>query len=228
MQSAVEGRGEQVFSLPRGVFGVVVVKSPLGHDLDDRQGLPGQHPNGHFGAGDKILDQDQFVVPQRGGDAGGEFVAVANDADADGRAFAGGFHHQREVVAAVEQQFQILAAPVDAKIGGRQLVIAQQLLGRHFIHGDARCQDSATGVGDAEHLEQSLHRAILAEASVQGDKGDFDALLRQARGQIPSGIDGHRQVAGLQEGGQHRLAGAQRDLPFGGEAAHEYADGLFL
>jgi hypothetical protein len=63
---------------------------------------------------------------------------------------------------------------------------------------------------------------------VQGDKGNLDALLRQARGQIAPGIDGHRQVTGLQKGVQYRFAGTQRDLPFGRESAHEYTNGLFL
>ena len=49
---------------------------------------------------------------------------------------------------------------------------------------------------------------------------------RQLLRQVAAGVDGHAPGSRRRQGGEHRGAGAQRDLPFGREAAEKDADGL--
>ncbi len=119
------------------------------------------------------------------------------------------------MTAALPQHGIIIAPRKSLKARSGQLVVKHEFLGCHLVHGDARSQDPAAGIRDAENLQQTLYRPILAIAPMQGDKGHLDTFPNQARGQVAAGIDTHRQVTGLLQGVQDRTARAQRNLPFG-------------
>jgi hypothetical protein len=79
-------------------------------------------------------------------------------------------------------------------------------------------------VGDAEHLQQALHAAVLAVAAVQRQEGDVDARLTQH--QIDVAVDEDRDgvVAAIGQRRQDGLTGADRHVPLRREPAEEYAD----
>ena len=64
----------------------------------------------------------------------------------------------------------------------RQVVQAEDLLGLALVHGEARREHARARVGNAEHLEQPLHAAVLTVASVQREERDVDARLPQHEG----------------------------------------------
>ncbi len=66
------GAGSRYSVCPGVYFELVVVKPPLGHHLDHRQGLGAEHADGDFGAGDELLDQHQVIVAQRLVEAGAQ------------------------------------------------------------------------------------------------------------------------------------------------------------
>ena len=48
-----------------------------------------------------------------------------------------------------------------------EAVRAEHLLGLGLVHGEGRPEHARADIGDAGHLEQALHRAVLAEGTVQ-------------------------------------------------------------
>ncbi len=58
---------------------------------------------------------------------------------------------------------------------------APDALGHDFVHGHARSHHAGAGVGNAQQLQRSLHRAVFTEAAMQGDKAAGKALGFQAR-----------------------------------------------
>ena len=94
---------------------------------------------------------------------------------------------------------------------------------RHLSIASAERHHAAAGVGDAHHLERALHRAVLAEATVQRDEGAREALALEVEEVALGRIEGVRVDALLAQRREHRLAGDERDLPLGRRAAHEDA-----
>ena len=80
------------------------------------------------------------------------------------------------------------------------------------------------GVGDAQELEHALNDAVLAEAPVQRVEGH----VRLQFGEPLRGVQAHVQTGHLKAFGFERpragLPGAQRNLAFGGETAHQHGD----
>jgi len=73
-------------------------------------------------------------------------------------------------------------------------------------------RDARTGVRDADHLEQLLHRAVLAVATVQRDECHVGSRRRQLGHQIRSDVNRHHVMAEALERILHASAGAQRNL----------------
>ncbi len=80
------------------------------------------------------------------------------------------------------------------------------------------------GVGDAEDLEQLLHRAVLAVAAVHRHEGGVRRGLAQPGDQVEPGVDRHDLVAEALERVLDPRAGAQRDLALERAAALEDGD----
>jgi len=127
---------------------------------------------------------------------------------------------------ALDEGAGVVAAAEDVEAGSGELVVQQDLLGRHLVDGDARGEDAAAGVGDAEQLEQTLHRPVLAVAAVQSDEGDLRPRRGQLLRQVASGVDADGLVPLLLQGAEDRPAGAQGDLPLGRKPAHQDGDCL--
>ena len=99
------------------------------------------------------------------------------------------------------------------EVGRRDAGVAHRVLGEHLVHAADAGRRAGAGVGEAEELEQLLHRAVLAVAAVQRDEGDVRARppraasTRSGPTSMPATSWPSRSSASCDLG-----AGAQRDL----------------
>ena len=77
-------------------------------------------------------------------------------------------------------------------------------------------------VRDAQYLENALYGAILADAPMQGIKGDVGLQPCQNVGDRPIDLDPGDPVALLLERFGASLTRSERDLALGGPAAHQH------
>jgi hypothetical protein len=77
---------------------------------------------------------------------------------------------------------------------------------------------------DAHHLEQLLHRAILAVAAVQGDERNLGLGCGESIDEVTPDIDSHHRVAQTLERVLDPRARAQGDLTLERSSALQYGD----
>ncbi len=82
------------------------------------------------------------------------------------------------------------------------------------------------GIGQAQPFQDALHRAVFAEAAMQGVEHRVGFGGFELRHQVFAGIDLDRIEAFFLQGLHHAAAGRQRDLALGGAAAHQHGDAV--
>ena len=88
------------------------------------------------------------------------------------------------------------AASLKAKKSGVGMPrVAEGVLGQHLVGAAHARADARAGVGDAEDLEQLLHRAVLAVAAVQRDERRVGLELAQARDEVVADVEAEHLVA---------------------------------
>jgi hypothetical protein len=98
------------------------------------------------------------------------------------------------------------------------------VLGLDLVHAEDAGADPGTGVGDAEQLEQRLHRAVLATGAVEGDEGDVGPLLLEPRDEPLVGVDRDDLVTERGDGVLDPGAGRHRDDPLERAPALQHRD----
>ena len=88
-------------------------------------------------------------------------------------------HEERQAQAVQRRAAQSVSALGDGEARRRDAGGEPHELGAPLVHRERGGHDAAAGVGDAQHLERALHRAVLAEAAVQRDEGAREALALQ-------------------------------------------------
>ena len=198
--------------------------------------LVSDNPHGQFLAIDELLDQDRLAIV--GGHLLDDFdepvviVDEAGLANSLARTFAGRLddHRQRQRSQAVEMVGQF--AIDDHPIGRGQAGAADQLLGARFVERDGQRERIGTGVGNAQHFQESRHPCLarapdampLGEVEHQIGPGAVEQPLDQRRA-ISQKLDFVPQR--FQRGGQalDRLGGVELLLGVVGPAGKRLIGG---
>ena len=80
-------------------------------------------------------------------------------------------------------------------VGGGETGVLDRVLRLHLVHAARAGRRAGPGEGDAEDLQQLLHRSVLAAHAVHGDEGDVGALRHQALDQVGADVDRQHLVA---------------------------------
>ncbi len=68
-----------------------------------------------------------------------------------------------------------------------------------LVHGERGGQHARMGVGNLQHLEDALDRAVLAKGAVQRVEGDVGLQFLQHGGDVALNIDARYPIAGIFE-----------------------------
>jgi hypothetical protein len=172
------GRGHQMVRPPRGVFRRVVVEGAARHDFTYAERPVSHDRDGQLPSGNKALDQHlaaetpfrHLLTPR--------IVVDPHDAHADAGTLVGRLDDKgsRHRIALGEFLGALHHALYDPQAG-----IAEDRLCRRLVHRHGRGEDARMGVGDAEHLEHPLDRAVLPPDPVQCVEDDIGAWLERAQ-----------------------------------------------
>src|SRR3569623_785262 len=91
-----------------------------------------------------------------------------------------------------------------------------------LVHAERRTQHTAAGIRETQRLERTLYHPVLAAAAVQCDEYTIEKPVGQHAQHVVARVDGVGVDAALQHGRMHRRAALERDLAFGGTAAHQH------
>ena len=82
-----------------------------------------------------------------------------------------------------------LAARHELRFGDRHAGGLHDVLGALLVHGERGREHARMRVGNAEHLEDALHAAVLAELAVQRVEAGIGLQLGEPRGDVAADID---------------------------------------
>ena len=178
MNPVAHRRRDAQLRLPVEVLVVEVVELATGHDLArhrrPRHGVA-EHRDLDLAAGDRLLDDDMIVVPQRLVDRRAQRVAVADLGDTDGRSEIRRLdeHRKAELVDDPAQERRVeLLLPRAQPPRLRQAVLGEHVLRRRLVEAQRRGEDAGTDVRNPGELEQALHGAVLTHRTVQQRQHD--------------------------------------------------------
>ena len=141
--------------------------------------------------GDELLDEHLLVVPPRELDSRVELGLVVHLRDADRRAEARRLHEHR----VAERVPDLVAEPERDVLRDGDAAVAHDLLEQVLVHRERGSRDAGADVRHARELEQSLHRAVLAERPVQDRQHDVDVGERRPGRRRSSGSAASRRDA---------------------------------
>src|SRR5690606_7853541 len=104
-----------------------------------------------------------------------------------------------------------------------QIVLQPHALRHDLVHGQARCHGAAAGIGQLQHLERALNRAVFSVAPVQGNEHAIKPGIGQFRERVTPRIEQVRIHADATQRVVHALPRHERHLTFGGMPAVQYA-----
>ncbi|MNR21610.1 hypothetical protein D3C85_1385210 [compost metagenome] len=95
--------------------------------------------------------------------------------------------------------------------------------GQLFIHAQAAGQHAASGIGNAQRFQRSLHRSVLAVGSVEGEQREIQAFYRINQLFPRMNDNRYALIFAAVQMLQHFPARIQRHLIFRGYPAHNHA-----
>ncbi len=220
---ARDGRRQHVRGAAIAVLGLEVVEAGLRHDLGDAQGLVVEDGHGQLLAGDIGFDQHLLAVGPAGLRQllGRGIGALEHQEHPDRRALGVGLDHigrGHHVVPRGREAVEEAAARHRDAGGG------QHRLGLGLVHRQRRGQHARVGIGDAQQLQHALHAAVLAPAAVQHVQRHVGLQPGQHLGHVTAHVDRRHPASQPLQRRDAPLAGGQRHLPLGREAAVEDGD----
>ncbi len=167
------------YSRPAGGVPGVVVVSPSGRDdLDRRQrsrAVPGvDDGHRHLGAGDSPLHQRDVAVGEAPDHRARQLAGVGDGGDPQGRATTSRLDHERQTDPPDERgqhlgRTELAEQAVRQRDRGRHQDprAVDEVVRRRLVEGPAAGCGVGADVGDARHVEDVAHRAVLAGRAVQ-------------------------------------------------------------
>ncbi len=117
-----------------------------------------------------------------------------------------------------------LGAGDDNAFGDGHARSGEHGLGAFLVHGKRRGEHARMGVRDAHGLEHALDAAVFAKAAVKCVEADIGLELGETRRNVVADIEEAHAIALRFESVATGLAGAERDLPFRRQPAHQHCD----
>src|SRR5438067_13743973 len=145
-----------------------IVDAAFRDDFQNGQRLVAQDADGQFAARNKFLDEHFLIVFRDIGHRGVHLAFVLDDIDADGRTLARRLDHERN------WNRRALAQRDDLPIRRRYAFAPKRVFRTNLVEGQLAFRDAFARVGDAALFEDSLHLAVFAKRSVNGEEGEFD------------------------------------------------------
>ena len=156
--------------------------------LEDRDG---QVAPGHV-----ALEQHLAVIGKRGDQRGRDVGRRARELDPQGRALRGRLDDNRKLQPLLDlgqrlggAEFLERGLVEGVEVRGRDAAIAHCVLRQHLVERADAGRDTGAGVGDAHHLEDLLHRAVLSVAAMERDECHVGGTRAQLLDEVGSDID---------------------------------------
>ena len=80
---------------------------------------------------------------------------------------------------------------------GRQPGLGEQALAEDLVHAQSRRSGVTTHVGQIEHLEEPLNRAVFAVGPVEDSEGDVHRAIEEARVEPVAALEMHDGVGSI-------------------------------
>ncbi len=169
---------------------IVVAVVGVREHLDRRQGDSADQRHGQLASVHVALDHHPVVIGKGGDQRLGHLGGTGREPHPE-RGPAGRRLYDQRVAEPVADLIQRLGGAELAEgdrverepVRGRHLGGAQRVLGDRLVERSPAGGGAGARVGDAEDLEQLLHRPVLAALAVQGDERRVGPLLAQRRDQ---------------------------------------------
>ncbi len=202
---------------------VVIVIALRRLDPGQRQRAIIEDRRGELDAVNELLGQHEVVVLCRVAIGDRQLVVIhrSHFREPDRRAFPRGLDDHGQ--AQLGNNGPPVGLRVDHAIARRRNAAGEpHQLGSPLVHGEGGAHHPAPRVRDAQHFQRALHRAVLAEAAVQGDEGATEALRFQLVERAFRRIERMRVDAPALQGSEHGVARHERDLALRAGAAHQH------
>ena len=189
------------------------------------------HPGGHFLAGKEGFAQ--HMVPVLEGFLQGiiQLLFILYDHYPDAGALGGRFYHTGDADFLQNPVLGVLVPLLvqEDAFGGRHMVVLEQMLGVHLVHGQGAGQYSAARIGDPQHFQDALEPAVFPVEPVDGVEHHLGAGgLQLVHDVFRIQVDGHCIIAFFLQGVQDGVPGIQGHFPFFGRSAHDHCHTIFF
>ena len=152
------------------IFVCEIVEAALGDDLENRKRDVTENSDGQLAPRYEFLDEKFLIVLRAVLQSGCDLAIRFCNVNADGRALA------RRLDDDWSWNRWLLARPNHLPIRCCNSSFAELFLRADLVEGEPASFHVFTGVGNAASFEDLLDLAVLAESSVEADKGELDVV----------------------------------------------------